>query len=158
MHSFPVLSFAVLCAALMTGACAKPRPAPAPQPAPDVTAPARAAFGDHMERYHGGPLTRMIDELGPPTQQRDSSDGGKIAVWRRKGEVMVKGEAVDQQCDVTALVGPGGKVDGIVGGGNILFCVDSFVPPSVAVTPPPPVDLYALPSRPEDETEEEQVP
>lgn len=140
-------------------ACAKPHPAPAPapQPAPDVTTPARAAFGDYMERFHGGPLTRMTEELGPPTQQRDSSDGGSILVWRRKGEVVIKGEPYDQQCDVTALVGPGGMVDGIVGGGNILFCVDEFVPPSVAVTPPPPVDLYALPPKPEEAAPDDET-
>ena len=138
------LGFAAL--ALVAAGCAKPG-APPPPPAPDRTAPARAAFGDHMERFYGKPKADLVRAYGPPTSERPASDGGTIAVWSRDGEAMVEGKPLAQDCEVSAFIDPSGKVSGIVAGGNILFCAKSFVPPGGAspVAPPKPFDLYAPP-------------
>ncbi|MDD3443975.1 MAG: hypothetical protein PHS60_01075 [Zavarzinia sp.] len=130
-------------------ACAKPRRAEPPAPAPDLTAPARAAFGDHMERYQGRPLSAMVHDFGAPTRQRPGSDGGTIAIWSRAEEIVVDGKTVPQDCEVTAFIDTDGRIAGIFGGGSILYCAKVFVPPSVAITPPPPVDLYGLPPKEE---------
>lgn len=119
----------LLAASLVVSACAKPAP-PVAAPAPDRTAPARAAFGDHMERFQGKPVTEMERAFGPPSRQRPSSDGGTLAIWSRKGEAKVDGKTIAQDCEVTAFVDPAGSVSGIVGGGNIIFCAKEFVPPT----------------------------
>ncbi|PWR22115.1 hypothetical protein [Zavarzinia compransoris] len=138
--------FALAALGLGAAGCAKPvRPAPQ-APAPDPTATARAAFGDHMERYYTKPKADLVRDYGPPTTERPASDGGTIAVWSRDGEAMVEGKPIPQDCDVTAFIDTTGKVAGIVAGGNILFCARSFVPPAPPqVTPPAAFDLYAPP-------------
>lgn len=83
-----------------------------------------------MERYQGQPVGALIEDFGPPSRQRPSSDGGTIAIWTRKGETMVEGKAVAQDCEVTAFIDPAGTISGIFGGGNILYCAKVFVPPS----------------------------
>ncbi|PWR25141.1 hypothetical protein [Zavarzinia aquatilis] len=126
----PVLRLVpVLVALLCAAGCARQTPRAA-APAPDRTAPARAAFGDHMEKYQGQPLTALIRDFGPPSRQRPASDGGTIAVWSRKGETTVDGKTFAQDCEVTAFVDPAGTVSGIFGGGNIVYCAKEFVPPT----------------------------
>ena len=119
----------VLVALLCAAGCARQAPRAA-APAPDRTAPARAAFGDHMERYQGQPVGALVKDFGEPSRQRPASDGGTIAIWSRKGETMVDGKPIAQDCEVTAFVDPAGIVSGIFGGGNILYCAKEFVPPT----------------------------
>ncbi|MFZ2870681.1 hypothetical protein [Zavarzinia sp.] len=119
----------VLATLLLVAGCAR-QPPRAAAPVPDLTAPARAAFGDHMELYQGKPVTTLEKDFGPPSRQRPASDGGTIAIWSRKGEAMVDGKAVAQDCEVTAFVDPAGIVSGIFGGGNIIYCAKVFVPPA----------------------------
>lgn len=129
---------ALLAAPLALGACAQKR---APAPAPDVLTPARAAFGNYVEGFHGKPVADAIKAFGEPTSRRPASDGGEIVVWSRKGEAVADGRTIPQQCDVTAFLDPKGVISGAFAGGNILFCQDSFVPkpkPPEGLPPPPP--------------------
>lgn len=137
----PAFIAIVITGIALTG-CAQRRDA---TPAPDPTAPARAAFGDHMEPFQGKPLTEMLAVFGPPSSRRPARDGGEVVAWARKGETTVDGKVIPQDCTVTAFVDTQGLVSGIFGGGNILYCSKSFVPlpqalrPAAALPPPPPV-------------------
>ncbi|MFA5121405.1 hypothetical protein [Zavarzinia sp.] len=110
--------------ALVLAACAKP----APPPGPDRAAEARAAFGDQLEAYQGKPFADLVTSYGEPTTRKPASDGGTVAVWSRRGNAIVDGKEIVQDCDVTAFVDQKGVVSGIVAGGSTLFCARSFVP------------------------------
>ncbi|WP_119780319.1 hypothetical protein [Oleomonas cavernae] len=133
---------AIAITGLALAACAQRREA---APAPDPTAPARAAFGDHMEPFQGQPLDEMLAVFGPPSSRRPAQEGGEVVAWARKGETTVDGRVIPQDCTVTAFVDTKGLVSGIFGGGNILYCSKSFVPlpqalrPAAALPPLPPV-------------------
>ncbi len=144
MRLAPIAAIAVLALA----ACAQ-RQAPPP---PDPTAPARAAFGDHVETFQGKPLADMEKAFGPPTSRRPAQDGGEVVAWARKSETTLNdGKVVPLDCTITAFVDTKGLVSGIFGGGSIVYCAQVFVPqakpapappglqPPAGLPPPPPV-------------------
>lgn len=118
--------------------CAGRRPAPgAEAERPDPTAPARAAFGDALEAYHGHPLAEMAAAFGPPASTKAMADGGSVTIWERQGETAVDaGKPVKLDCRITVIADGAGLVTGVFGGGSTLFCAREFPPVQGPVLPP----------------------